>query len=127
MDFIETINKACAECPMMGEAVASAYQCIFEGTDPTATAAPAATTGANDAVAVSPEALTENPEAAKILANIATKATAEKQKVDQAQAALDKTTDAAKQTLAQLQKEASAKETLGEQNQAQPATANATV
>ena len=124
MTFTETIKDACAECPFMGEAVASAYTCIFEGTDPqsaTNQALAQATTGSSDAVAVDPAAITTNPEAAKVLANIATKAQAEQERVNQAQEELDKTTEAAKQTLAELQQEQNAKTTLNEQNQQQVA------
>ena len=98
----------------MGEAIISAYSCIFEGSA-TDQAVAQATTGSADAVAVDPAAITSNPEAAQVLANIATKAQAEQQKVEQAQEELDKTTEAAKQTLAELQQEQNAKTTLNEQ------------
>ena len=115
MDFKKTIFEACASVPAMGAAIASAYECIFESQYPTADAGQ--NTATSDSVAIDPAAITENPEGAKVLANIATKAEQEKQQVEQAQAKLDQTTETAKQTLGELQQELNAKETLNEQNQ----------
>ena len=55
----------------------------------------------------------------KLDVNIADKATQEKQQVEQAQEKLDQTTEAAKQTLGELQQELNAKEALNEQGQKQ--------
>jgi len=109
MEFKKTIFEACSEVPAMGEAIAEAYACIFEADD--------------SSVAIDPAAITENPEGAKILADIATKAQQEKEQVEQAQAKLDQTTETAKQTLGELQQELDAKDTLNEQNQQQAANA----
>ena len=119
MDFKKTIFEACAAVPSMGSAIAAAYDCIFESNVTTAQASSAQVqnggTGQGD-VAIDPAAITENPESAKILADIATK---QKQQVEQAQKQLDQTTEAAKATLMELAKEHDAQETLGEQNQKQ--------
>ena len=119
MDFKKTIFESCAAVPSMGEAIAAAYECIFEA-DSTQVQNGGAT---EDSMAIDPAAITENPEGTKVLADIANKATQEKQQVEQAQAKLDQTTDAAKQTLGELQQELNAKETLNEQNQNQVANA----
>ena len=119
MDFKKTIFEACAAVPSMGSAIAAAYDCIFESNVTTAQASSAQVqnggTGQGD-VAIDPAAITENPESAKILADIATKASQQKQQVEQE---LDQTTEAAKTTLMELDKEHDAQETLGEQNQKQ--------
>lgn len=125
MDFKKTIFEACATVPAMGQAITAAYECIFEaGTTPVPTADAVQNGGATpDSVAIDPAAITENPEGAKVLANIANKAQQEKQQVEQAQAKLDQTTETAKQTLGELQQELNAKDTLGENNQKQVANA----
>ena len=75
MDFKKTIFEACAAVPSMGSAIAAAYDCIFESNVTTAQASSAQVqnggTGQGD-VAIDPAAITENPESAKILADIAT-------------------------------------------------------
>lgn len=122
MGFKKTIFEACAAVPSMGSAIVAAYDCIFESNVTTAQASSAQVqnggTGQGD-VAIDPAAITENPESAKILADIATKASQQKQQVEQAQKQLDQTTEAAKTTLMELDKEHDAQETLGEQNQKQ--------
>lgn len=122
MDFKKTIFEACAAVPSMGDAIAAAYDCIFEANVGTAqTSATQVQNGGasqND-VAIDPAAITENPESAKILADIATKASQQQQQVEQAQKQLDQTTEAAKTTLMELDKEHDAQETLNEQNQKQ--------
>ena len=115
MDFKKTIFESCAEVPSMGEAIAAAYECIFES-DSTQVQNGGTT---EDSLAIDPAAITENPEGAKVLASIADKASQEQQQVEQAQAKLDQTTETAKQTLGELQQELNAKETLGEENQKQ--------
>lgn len=126
MDFKKTIFEACAAVPSMGDAIAAAYDCIFEanvGTDQTSsTQVQNGGTGQND-VAIDPAAITENPDSAKLLADIATKASQQQQQVEQAQEQLDQTTEAAKTTLMELDKEHDAQETLNEQNQKQIPTA----
>lgn len=122
MDFKKTIFEACVAVPSMGDAIAAAYDCIFEadaGTSQTSsTQVQNGGTSQND-VAIDPAAITENPESAKILADIATKASQQQQQVEQAQKQLDQTTEAAKTTLMELDKEHDAQETLNEQNQKQ--------
>ena len=126
MDFKKTIFEACAAVPSMGSAIAAAYDCIFEasaGTPMTVPSSPSTQvqnggTSQND-VAIDPAAITENPDSAKILADIATKASQQQQRVEQAQKQLDQTTEAAKTTLMELDKEHDAQETLNEQNQKQ--------
>jgi flagellar motility protein MotE (MotC chaperone) len=122
MDFKKTIFEACAAVPSMGDAIAAAYDCIFEANVGTAQASSTQVqnggTSQND-VAIDPAAITENPESAKILADIATKASQQQQQVEQAQKQLDQTTEAAKTTLMELDKEHDAQETLNEQNQKQ--------
>lgn len=126
MDFKKTIFEACATVPSMGDAIAAAYDCIFEanaGIDQaSSTQAQNGGTGQND-VAIDPAAITENPDSAKILADIATKSSQQQQQVEQAQKQLDQTTEAAKATLMELDKEHDAQETLNEQNQKQIPTA----
>lgn len=126
MDFRKTIFEACAAVPSMGDAIAAAYDCIFEanaGTDQTSsTQVQNGGTSQND-VAIDPAAITENPDSAKILADIATKASQQQQQVEQAQKQLDQTTEAAKTTLMELDKEHDAQEILNEQNQKQIPTA----
>ena len=119
MDLTKTILEACAEVPLMGKAITAAYTCIFEsGVYPTADAVQNGGATENS-IPVDPAAITENPDGAKVLARIADKAEQEKQQVEQAQAKLDQTTEAAKQTLGELQQEMNAKNTLNEQNQQQ--------
>ena len=126
MDFKKTIFEACAAVPSMGSAIAAAYDCIFEasaGTPITVPSSPSTQvqnggTSQND-VAIDPAAITENPDSAKILADIATKASQQQKQVEQAQQQLDQTTEAAKTTLMELDKEHDAQETLNEQNQKQ--------
>ncbi len=122
MDFKKTIFEACAAVPSMGSAIAAAYACIFEANVTTAQASSTQVqnggTSQND-VAIDPAAITENPDSAKILADIATKASQQQQQVEQAQQQLDQTTEAAKTTLMELDKEHDAQETLNEQNQKQ--------
>ena len=126
MDFKKTIFEACAAVPSMGSAIAAAYDCIFEahvGTQATpaqalSTQVQNGGTSQND-VPIDPAAITENPDSAKILADIATKASQQQQQVEQAQKQLDQTTEAAKTTLMELDKEHDAQETLNEQNQKQ--------
>lgn len=126
MDFKKTIFEACAAVPSMGDAIAAAYDCIFEanaGTDQTSsTQVQNGGTSQND-VAIDPAAITENPDGAKLLADIATKASQQQQQVEQAQKQLDQTTEAAKTTLMELDREHDAQETLNEQNQKQIPTA----
>lgn len=126
MDFKKTIFEACAAVPSMGSAIAAAYDCIFEASAGTPITVPSSSstqvqnggTSQND-VAIDPAAITENPDSAKILADIATKASQQQQQVEQAQKQLDQTTEAAKTTLMELDKEHDAQETLNEQNQKQ--------
>lgn len=126
MDFKKTIFEACAAVPSMGDAIAAAYDCIFEASAGNPITVPSAPftqvqnggTSQND-VAIDPAAITENPESAKILTDIATKASQQQQQVEQAQKQLDQTTEAAKTTLMELDKEHDAQETLNEQNQKQ--------
>ena len=122
MDFKKTIFEACAAVPSMGSAIAAAYDCIFEANATTAqtssTQVQNGGTGQND-VAIDPAAITENPDSAKILADIAAKASQQQQQVEQAQQQLDQTTEAAKTTLMEMDKEHDAQETLNEQNQKQ--------
>ena len=124
MDFKKTIFEACAAVPSMGSAIAAAYDCIFEAGTQATTAQASSTqvqnggTSQND-VAIDPAAITENPDSAKILADIATKASQQQKQVEQAQQQLDQTTEAAKTTLMELDKEHDAQETLNEQNQKQ--------
>ena len=92
MDFKKTIFEACAAVPSMGSAIAAAYDCIFEASVGTAQASSIQVqnggTSQND-VAIDPAAITENPESAKILADIATKASQQQQQVEQAQQQLE--------------------------------------
>ena len=87
MNFKQTIMESCANVPAMGEAIIAAYECIFEA-DSTQVQNGGIT---EDSVAIDPAAITENPEAAKVLANIAEKANQEKEQVEQAQAKLAET------------------------------------
>jgi hypothetical protein len=120
MDFKQKILESCTGIPAMGKAIVAAYECIFEAYD-AGTVQNTGTTGtqaagvSGDKVAIDVSALTENPESAEVLANLATKAKAEKDKVDQAQAALDETNKAAAQAIADL----NAKKELGEETQNQ--------
>ena len=124
MSFTQTIMESCAAVPAMGDAAVAAWECLFEADTTQLNSTQAQNGGATaDSVPIDPAALTENPEGAKVLANIANKASQEKQQVDNAQAKLDQTTAAAKQTLGELQQELNAKETLNEQNQNQIANA----
>jgi hypothetical protein len=122
MDFKKIIFEACAAVPSMGDAIAAAYDCIFEAnvgtTQTSSNQVQNGGTSQNDVV-IDPAAITENPESAKILADIATKASRQQQQVEQAQKQLDQTTEAAKTTLMELDKEHDAQETLNEQNQKQ--------
>ena len=119
MNFKQTILESCADVPAMGNAAVAAWECLFEA-DSTQVQNGGTT---EKSIPVDPAALTENPEGAKVLANIANKAAQEKQQVDNAQAQLDQTTAAAGQTLGELQQELNAKNTLNEQNQKQVANA----
>lgn len=115
MDFKQKIFEACAMVPMMGQAAVAAFECIFEA-DSTQVQNGGTT---ENSVAIDPAAITNNPDGAKVLAEIANKAEQEKQQVEQAQSKLDQTTVAAKQALGELQQEFNAKETLNEQDQKQ--------
>ena len=118
MSFTQTIMESCAAVPAMGGAVVAAWACLFEADATQLNSTQVQNGGATaDSVPIDPAAITENPEGAKVLANIANKASQEKQQVDNAQDKLDQTTAAAKQTLGELQQELNAKETLNEQNQ----------
>ena len=119
MNFKQSIMESCASVPAMGDAIVAAYECIFEA-DSTQVQNGGTT---ENSLAIDPAAITNNPEAAKVLANIAEKANQEKEQVEQAQAKLDQTTEAAKQTLGEMQQELNAKETLNEQDQKQVAEA----
>lgn len=121
MDFKKTIVEACTEVPFMGNAIVAAYECIFEAIAPMPQTSTQVQNGGatENCMAIDPAAITENPDGAKVLANIADKATQEKQQVEQAQEKLDQTTEAAKQTLGELQQELNAKEALNEQGQKQ--------
>lgn len=124
MSFKQTILESCAAVPAMGNAAAKAWTCIFEADATQPNSTQVQNGGATEnSLPLDPAALTENPEGAKVLANIANKASQEKQQVDAAQAKLDQTTAAAGQAIGELQSELNAKETLNEQNQQQIANA----
>lgn len=103
MDIKTKLMESCAACPRMGEAVISAFECLLES-DLTQAVGQTGNTD-QDTMPLNPQAITENPDAAEVLANIATKAEAEKEQVEQAQAKLDQTTEMVKQTMGEMQQQ----------------------